>query len=84
MALDLLDRKMGPLQFSEARAVRVKEPEENPKNHSAVYGSLAIYVDTLTESQAVIDAWPRIVAAAADVAQSVLEKHREANQEKQG
>lgn len=84
MSLDSLNGVVGPIQYSSARSVRVREPEDPSKQHSAVYGSLAVYVDSLTESQAVIDAWPRIVAAAADVAQSVLEKHREANQEKQG
>lgn len=84
MPLDTLNGVIEPIQYSSARSVRVREPEDPSKQHSAVYGSLAIYVESLTESRAVIDAWPRIVAAAADVAQSVLEKHSEANQEKRG
>ena len=83
MPLDTLNKVSDPVQYSSARSVRVREPEDPSKQHSAVYGSLAIYVDTLTESQAVIDAWPRIVEAAAEVARSVLGEHRAANQEKQ-
>ena len=76
MALDLLDRKMGPLQFSEARAVRVKEPEENPEDHSAVYGSMAVYVGSCEESEIIMAAWPKIVAAAAVEAQVALNMAR--------
>ena len=83
MPLDTLNGVIDPIQYSSARSVRVREPEDPSKQHSAVYGSLAIYVDSLTESQAVIDAWPKIVEAAAEAARSVIGAHRAANQEKQ-
>ena len=83
MPLDSLNGVIGPIQYSSARSVRVREPEDPSKQHSAVYGSLAVYVDSITESQAVIDAWPKIVEAAAEVARSVIGAHRAESQEKQ-
>ena len=83
MPLDTLNRVSDPVQYSSARSVRVREPEDSSKQHSAVYGSLAVYVDSITESQAVIDAWPKIVEAAAEVARSVIGAHRAESQEKQ-
>ncbi|QDH84921.1 hypothetical protein SEA_Phreeze_57 [Mycobacterium phage Phreeze] len=70
------DRVTGPVQFSEPRAVRVREPETQDQ-HSAVHGTLAIYTDSLTESHAVLRAWPEIMAAVAEKAREVIDSSKQ-------
>jgi hypothetical protein len=50
----------------------VRDPEDSNKPHSAVHGAMAIYVDSITEGNAVIAAWPVIIQAAADRAREVI------------
>lgn len=72
MPLDSLSGVSGPMQFSAPRGVQVRPPDNLNKMQNAVYGSIAVYTETLTESKAVIDAWPEIMAAASAAASEVL------------
>jgi hypothetical protein len=53
----------------------VREPGDVKNTHSAVSGSIAIYADSLTESQAIIDAWDEIITAANEKALEVLSRN---------
>jgi hypothetical protein len=68
---------IGPLYYDEPRAVKVRDPENLDDIHSAVHGAISIYVDSVTEGHAIIEAWPQIMQAASDKAQEVLDGVRE-------
>jgi hypothetical protein len=55
--------QQGRVLGDSARAVRVREPENQDKPHSAIHGAINILVDTQTEAKAILEAWPEIVEA---------------------
>ena len=63
---------IGPLHYSDPRAVQVREPEDLSTAHAAVHGEVAIYVDTRNQTHAVIDRWGEIMEAASAKAQEIL------------
>ena len=68
---------IGPIHFDEPRAVQVREPEDVQQVHSAVYGAIAVYVDTKQEADAVISSWSVIMQCAADKATEIIAAVRE-------
>jgi hypothetical protein len=52
----------------------VREPGEVTNVHSAVSGNVAVYVDSLTESRAVIAAWDEIIEAANQKVKEILSR----------
>lgn len=67
-----IPKPIGPVHYDQPRAVKVREPENLGAIHSAVHGAVAIYVESVTEAQAVMSAWPIIMQAAADKTVEVL------------
>jgi hypothetical protein len=67
---------IGPISFSEPRAVQVRSPKKVSDIHSAVSGMVNIYTDTKIEAEAIIAAWPVIMQKAADQAQEILDEIR--------
>lgn len=63
---------IGKIRYTQARGVMVREPGDITNVHSAVSGSVNVYVDTLTESRAVIAAWDEIIAAANEKVVEIL------------
>lgn len=61
-----------PIHFSEPRAVMVRDPKDLKSKHSAVHGSIAIYVDTKAEADVILAAWREIMTRAAEYAQAIL------------
>lgn len=66
-------KPIGPLFYDQARAVKIREPENLGAIHSAVHSALNVTVDTKQEADAIIDNWPKIMEAAARIAQEILE-----------
>lgn len=54
---------VGRVRFTLPRAVQVREPDEVKVQHSAVHGTIAIYTDSISEAQTVIDRWEDIMQA---------------------
>jgi hypothetical protein len=65
---------IGRVRYSPARGVMVREPGEVTNVHSAVSGNVAVYVDSLTESRAVIAAWDEIIEAANEKVKEILSR----------
>ena len=70
---------IGPIHFSEPRAVVVRDPKELSSTHAAVHGDMNVYTETVAEAQAIIAAWPVIMQKAADEAQAILSAMRNVN-----
>src|SRR4029077_9579334 len=68
----IMSTAIGPLHYSEPRAVQVREPEDLGTAHAAVHGEVAIYVDTRNQTHAIIDNWNEIMEAAAAKAEEIL------------
>lgn len=64
--------KVGSLLFSEARAIRIREPEALESIHSAVHSAVHVLVDSHSEAEAVLSSWKEIMQAAADAAEEVI------------
>ena len=67
-----MSSSIGALHYSDARAVQVREPENVNSVHSAVHGDVAVYSDNRLQTQALLDGWPEIMAAAAAKANEIL------------
>jgi hypothetical protein len=67
-----MSESIGPLHYSEARAVKVREPEDLNTVHSAIHGEIAVYTDSRLEADAVLAGWPDIMAAASAKAEEIL------------
>lgn len=61
-----IPKPIGLVHFDEPRAVKVREPEDLKSMHSAVHCGVNIYTNTLTETQAVLAAWPVLMQTLAD------------------
>jgi hypothetical protein len=70
--LTIVSTAVGPLHYSDPRAVQVREPEDLSTAHAAVHGEVAIYVDTRNQTHAVIDRWAEIMEAASAKAVEIL------------
>lgn len=69
-----MSEMIGRVRYSPARGVMVREPGEVTNVHSAVSGNVAVYVDSLTESRAVIAAWDEIIEAANQKVKEILSR----------
>lgn len=69
-----MSEMIGVIRYSPARGVMVREPGEVTSVHSAVSGTVAVYTETLTQSQALISAWDEIIAAANEKAVEILSR----------
>ncbi len=69
-----MSEMIGRVRYSPARGVMVREPGEVTNVHSAVSGNVAVYVDSLTESRAVIAAWDEIIEAANEKVKEILSR----------
>jgi hypothetical protein len=65
---------IGRVRYSPARGVSVREPGNIKSTHSAVSGSIAVYTDTMKETQYIIDCWDEIVQAANTKVQEILSR----------
>lgn len=63
---------IGKIRYSLPRGVQVREPENIKETHSAVHGTLAVYTDSVTETQLIIDNWQQIVTAASAKVDEIL------------
>lgn len=45
------------------RAVNVRQGDAMTDTHSAVHGTVAVYTDTLTETQAILANWEEVIHA---------------------
>lgn len=68
----IMSTAVGPLHYSDPRAVQVREPEDLSTAHAAVHGEVAIYVDTRNQTHAIIDRWSEIMAVASAKAEEIL------------
>lgn len=75
MALKDLQQKIGPVQYASPRAVLVDAgTDENiAATQSAVYGSVAIHVNTQVERDRIIARWPEIIEYLAQGVQTLLD-----------
>lgn len=69
---------IGRIHYNPARAVQVREPENISLVHSAVSGTLNVYVDSHKEAHAVIAGWSEIIKAVSAKVEELLEKTKEA------
>ena len=63
---------VGLVHYDEPRAVQVRNPENLKDIHSAVHGALAIYTDNKQETDALLERWSEIMAAADNEARRIL------------
>lgn len=49
---------VGPVQYSEPRAVKVRNPKAINEIHSAVSGTVNVAVDTQEEGNLILELWP--------------------------
>lgn len=63
---------IGRIRYSPARGVSVRQPGDMKSVHSAVSGTIAVYTDTLIETNFVIEHWDEIIQAANDKAIEIL------------
>ena len=61
------------VHYGEPRAVLVREPENLNETHSAIYGGINIYTDTVLERQAILDNWQSIMEAVAVKAREIID-----------
>ncbi len=67
-----MSEMIGQVRYTPARGVMVREPGESTEVHSAVSGNVAVYVDSVTQSRAIIAAWDEIIAAANEKVVEIL------------
>lgn len=67
---------IGPIHYSEPRAVQIRMPGNLTEIHSAVNGNVNVYADSMVECNAVLEQWPSIIQAAADRANQILDAVR--------
>lgn len=68
---------VGRVRYSPARGVSVREPGDVKNTHSAVSGSIAVYTDTLKQTQQVIDCWDEIIQAANTKVEEIISRIQE-------
>lgn len=68
----LIPDPVGPVHFSQARGVLVREPEGHDSHHSAVQSQFIVYTDTQKQTDALISRWTEIMQAAADKATEII------------
>lgn len=67
---------VGAIHFDQPRAVKVRNPNDLNDVHSAVYSGLAIYVNSKTEADAIMNAWKTIMDVTALQVQNILDEVR--------
>lgn len=55
--------QVGRIRYTDPRAVKVRAENNVSEIHSSVYTTLAIYTNTQTETQVILDNWDEIVSA---------------------
>lgn len=65
---------IGRVRYSPARGVQVYEEGDLNQMHSAVSGDIAVYTDTLTETQYVLQCWDEIITAANEKVQEIVSR----------
>lgn len=64
---------IGPVHYSEPRAVQVRNPDNLSEFHSAIHGSVAVYVDNKNQANAVMLAWANCISKFADEVIEIIE-----------
>lgn len=64
--------RAGKILASGPRAVRIREPENQDKPHSAVHGAIDILTDSVQDTKKIMAAWPEIANALALKVEEVL------------
>lgn len=55
--------QIGRVRYVLPRAVNVRQGDAMTDTHSAVHGTVAVYTDTLTETQAILANWEEVIHA---------------------
>lgn len=55
--------QIGRVRYVLPRAVNVRQGDTMTETHSAVHGTVAVYTDTLTETQAILANWEEVIHA---------------------
>ncbi|AKU45360.1 hypothetical protein MADRUGA_70 [Mycobacterium phage Madruga] len=63
---------IGPVYFSEPRAVKIREPENLTAIHSAVHGELNIVTDSVLETKSIMENWSLIMQAVSEKVELIL------------
>lgn len=66
---------IGKIRYSLPRGAQVREPDNIKETHSAVHGTLAVYTETMTETQLIIDNWQEIITAASAKVDDILARN---------
>jgi hypothetical protein len=74
---------IGPLRYNQPRGVRIVEPEHPEETHSAIFSGVHLLVNSQTEANAILSAYPVIMQATADKAQEILDALRAKQAENQ-
>lgn len=55
--------QIGRVRYVLPRAVNVRQGDAMTDTHSAVHGTVAVYTDTLTETQVILANWEEVIHA---------------------
>lgn len=66
--------KIGCVRYNPARGVQVREEGNLDEMHSAVSGTIAVYTDSLTETQKILNGWDEIMQVISDKAHEILSR----------
>ena len=66
---------IGKVRYTEPRGVRVREAGNIEENHSAIYGTVAIYTDMQTEGELIIDNWKEIMTVINDKVHDIITRN---------
>ena len=69
---------IGRVRFTLPRAVQVREPGDVKETHSAVHGTIAVYTDSMTETNSVIDNWEEIIHAMGEKINEIILRDKNA------
>lgn len=58
--------QIGRVRYNPARGVQIREENDLSQMHSAVSGQIAVYTDSFTETQFILENWDEIIQAAND------------------
>jgi len=64
--------QIGRVRYTLPRAVRDREGDTMTDTHSAVNSTLAVYTDTMTETQALMNNWEEVMHAVGEKVNEII------------
>lgn len=72
--------QIGRVRYVLPRAVNVRQGDGMTDTHSAVHGTVAVYTDTMTETQAIMANWEEVIHAIGEKINEIILREQNVEQ----